>query len=157
VIVPDQFVDGGVREYAPLKVVIDQGATDIFAIVLSPLIRARRNETFTKLLGILPRTIDTLTEDVAENDIDVATRTNLLLAKVAKLRTDLIAAGVDPILVENLFAAAGTPFNGKALINLRVIAPEEPLLKGDSLQFDEFDMSRMMNAGRRRARVVLGA
>jgi NTE family protein len=154
-IVPDQFVDGGVREYAPLKVVIDQGATDIYAVILSPLIRARRNETFTRLLGILPRTIDTFTEDVGDNDLDVAQRTNLLLAKVAKIRSDLIAAGTDPVLVENVFAAAGTPFSGKALLNLRIIVPEAPLLKGDSLQFDQFDMSRMMNAGRRRAKVVL--
>jgi NTE family protein len=154
-IVPDQFVDGGVREYAPLKVVIDQGATDIYAIILSPLTRARRNETFTKVIGILPRTIDALTEDVAENDVEVANRTNLLLAKVAKIRSDLIAAGTDPVLVENVFASAGTPFNGKALINLRVIVPETPLLDGDSLQFDQFDMARMMNAGRRRAKAVL--
>jgi predicted acylesterase/phospholipase RssA len=154
-IVTDQFVDGGLREYTPLKVVIDQGATDVYAIVLSPLTRARHNETFSKLLSILPRTIDALTEDVGSNDIEVAQRTNLLLAKVVKIRSDLIAAGVDPILVENVFSAAGTPFSGKSLINLRVIVPETPLLEGDSLQFDEFDMSRMMNVGRRRAKAVL--
>jgi hypothetical protein len=154
-IVPDQFIDGGVREYAPLKVVIDQGATDIYAIVLSPLTRARRNETFTKLLNILPRTIDTLTEDVAENDIDAAQRTNLLLAKIIKIRSDLVAGGADPLLVERVFGAAGTPFGGKVLINLRLIAPEAPLLKGDSLQFDQFDMARMMKVGWKRAQTVL--
>jgi NTE family protein len=154
-IVADQFIDGGLREYAPLKVVIDQGATDIYAIILSPLTRARRNQSFTKLLGILPRTIDTLTEDVADNDIDAAQRTNLLLAKIIKVRSDLIAGGVDPLLVERVFGAAGTPFGGKVLINLRLIAPEVPLLKGDSLDFDELDMSRMMRAGWRRAETVL--
>jgi NTE family protein len=153
--VPDQFIDGGVREYAPLKIVIDQGATDIYAVILSPLTRARRNETFTKLLSILPRTIDTLTEDVADNDIASAERTNLLLAKIIKIRRDLIAGGADPALVERVFGSAGTPFNGKLLINLRLIAPEVPLLKGDSLQFDQFDMARMMKAGWRRAQTIL--
>jgi predicted acylesterase/phospholipase RssA len=154
-IVPDQFVDGGIREYAPLKVVIDQGATDIYAIILSPLTRARRNQTFAKVLSIIPRTIDTLTEDVSENDIDVAQRTNLLLTKVAKLRSDLIAGGADPLLVERAFNNAGPPLSGKALINLRLIVPETSLLKGDSLQFDQFDMSRMMSEGHRRAAAVL--
>jgi NTE family protein len=154
-IVPDQFIDGGVREYAPLKVVIDQGATDIYAIVLSPLTRTRRNQTFTKVLDIIPRTIDTLTEDVSENDIDVAQRTNLLLTKVAKLRSDLIAGGADPMLVERSFNAAGSPLSGKTLINLHLIVPETPLLKGDSLQFDEYDMALMMDIGHRRAAALL--
>jgi NTE family protein len=154
-IVPDQFIDGGVREYAPLKVVIDQGATEIYAIVLSPLTRTRRNQPFTRVLEIIPRTIDTLTEDVSENDIDVAQRTNLLLTKVAKLRSDLIAGGADPLLVERSFSAAGSPFNGKTLINLHLIVPEAPLLKGDSLQFDEFDMALMMDIGHNRAAALL--
>jgi NTE family protein len=155
-VVPDQFIDGGVREYAPLKVVIDQGATDIYAVILSPLTRARRNETFTKLLAILPRTIDTLTEDVGENDIAAAERTNLILTKINKIRRELVAGGADPALVERVFGSAGAPFNGKALINLRLIAPEVPLLKGDSLQFDQLDMTRMMKLGWRRAQTVMG-
>ncbi|HET9465504.1 MAG TPA: hypothetical protein VFO71_08240, partial [Gemmatimonadales bacterium] len=97
----------------------------------------------------------TLTEDVSENDIDVAQRTNLLLTKVAKLRSDLIAGGADPLLVERAFNSAGPPLSGKTLINLRLIVPETSLLKGDSLQFDQFDMSRMMNEGHRRAAAVL--
>ncbi len=32
----NQYVDGGVREVAPLKIAIDHGATKIYAIVLSP-------------------------------------------------------------------------------------------------------------------------
>ena len=155
-IVPDQFLDGGVREYSPLKIVIDQGATDIYAVILSPLTRARRNESFTKVLGILPRTIDMLTEDVAENDIETAQRTNLLMAKVVKVRSDLVAGGADPLLVERVFASAGHPFTTKTLVNLRLVVPETPLLKGDSLQFDQFDMARMMKAGFRRAQTVLG-
>lgn len=154
-LVPDQFVDGGVREYTPFKTVIDHGATDIYAVILSPLTRSRRNQSFTNVLGVLPRTIDILTEDVADNDIDMAQRTNLLLAKVLKVRSDLISAGVEPALVENIFSAAGAPFSGKTLINLRLIVPEAPLLKGDSLEFDQFDMGRMMVAGRRRAAAVL--
>ena len=156
-VVPDQFIDGGVREYAPLKIVIDQGATDIYAVILSPLTRRRRNESFTKLLSILPRSIDTLTEDVADNDIASAERTNLLLTKIIKIRRDLIAGGADPALVERVFGSSGTPFNGKGLVNLRLIAPEAPLLKGDSLKFDQFDMARMMKAGWRRAQMTLDA
>ncbi|MDH3735004.1 MAG: patatin-like phospholipase family protein, partial [Gemmatimonadota bacterium] len=33
---PRQYVDGGVREYAPIRIAIDNGATDVYAIVLGP-------------------------------------------------------------------------------------------------------------------------
>jgi NTE family protein len=155
-IVADEYVDGGVREYAPLKVAIDQGATDIYAVILSPLVRTRINKSFGSVLGVLPRAIDVLTEDVAQNDIEVAERYNSLLAKITQLRRELIDQGVSAAIVEQVFAEAGPPFSGKVMVNLRVIAPEMPLLKGDSLVFDQTDMQRMMNVGRLRAETVLG-
>ncbi|UCC84459.1 MAG: patatin-like phospholipase family protein, partial [Gemmatimonadota bacterium] len=69
-----QFVDGGVKEYAPFKIAIDNGATDIYAVLLSPAPEGRRKETgeYRKVVPILVRTIDMLVDDVAENDLKVA-------------------------------------------------------------------------------------
>jgi predicted acylesterase/phospholipase RssA len=156
-IVADQYVDGGAREYAPLKVVIDHGATEIYAVVLSPLQRCRRNQVFGSVLDLLPRVIDILTEDVAENDLEVAERYNRLLTGVATIRRSLLDQGVPATAVEEAFTKAGAPFTGKSLLNVHVIAPETPLLKGDSLVFDKFDMARMMAVGRLRAETVLGS
>jgi len=42
----DQYVDGGVREIAPLKIAVNNGATNFYAIVLSPEKRERKDETY---------------------------------------------------------------------------------------------------------------
>jgi predicted acylesterase/phospholipase RssA len=155
-VVPDQFTDGGVREFAPLGVAIDNGASDVYVVVLSPIRRTRRNVKFTRALQVLPRTIDLLTEDVAENDLAVARKYNLMLTQIERLRAELVRGGADPMLVDRVFTQAGPPFDRKRLVNFYVIAPEQPLLKGDSLDFTETDMARMITAGRRRAAAVLG-
>jgi predicted acylesterase/phospholipase RssA len=53
-----QYVDGGVREVAPLKVAIDQGAEAIYAIVLSPARPALSEKTYMFVVGTLLRVLD---------------------------------------------------------------------------------------------------
>jgi predicted acylesterase/phospholipase RssA len=70
-----QYVDGGVRAYAPFQVALDQGATALWAILHTPPPEARSVEggSFRNLAGVLSRTISLLTEDVGDNDYELAT------------------------------------------------------------------------------------
>jgi predicted acylesterase/phospholipase RssA len=69
-----QYVDGGVRAYAPFDIVIDEGATDVWAIITSPGPGKRDmgDAEYKSLTGGLMRTIGLLTTDVGDNDLDHA-------------------------------------------------------------------------------------
>lgn len=67
----EQFVDGGVREYAPIRIVLENGATHVYAIVLSPG-RSRHKGTLKSGFSILARTFGLFMEDVGESDIVAA-------------------------------------------------------------------------------------
>ena len=71
-----QYVDGGIRELTPLQVAIDNGATEILAITLSPNQSSPLTTKFTTGIAMLERTIDMLTEDVSESDYQLP-RANL--------------------------------------------------------------------------------
>ncbi|HEV2129749.1 MAG TPA: patatin-like phospholipase family protein, partial [Longimicrobiaceae bacterium] len=68
----DPHADGGVREYAPVQVAIDAGATDIVCIALAPRERGPARERLDRLTGVAQRTVDVLTEEVGENDLRLA-------------------------------------------------------------------------------------
>jgi predicted acylesterase/phospholipase RssA len=69
-----QYVDGGVRAYAPFEVAIDQGASDIWAIVHSPEPKNRpvQGKRYRRLNAVAERTVSLLTEDVGDNDLELA-------------------------------------------------------------------------------------
>src|SRR5207344_2909858 len=48
-----QYVDGGVREYAGIQMAIDQGASEIFCILLSPDSSEIVNTKYTSILELL--------------------------------------------------------------------------------------------------------
>ena len=67
----EQFVDGGVREYAPIRIALDNGATEVYAILLGPELKKKRpkNKEFTSVIEILARTLNLFSDDVGENDL----------------------------------------------------------------------------------------
>jgi predicted acylesterase/phospholipase RssA len=67
-----QYVDGGVREYAPIAGVIANGATHIDVILHSPKKIAVNEKKYNSVIDILFRTIDLFSTDVGVNDIDNA-------------------------------------------------------------------------------------
>ena len=71
---PHQYVDGGVRSYAPFDVVIDEGATDVWAVITGPAPADREmgDPEYKPLIKTLTRTIGLLTTDVGDNDLDHA-------------------------------------------------------------------------------------
>ncbi len=143
----DQYTDGGVREIAPLKVAIDHGATDIYAIVLSPEQRQRSDETYVFIVKTLLRTIDLFLQEIVTNDVARAVLYNKAVRYLAALRqkaTTMLSADQVREIFED--PQNPNPFVGKRLLNLYVIRPAEELPTG-GLEFRPVIMSQMMEMG----------
>lgn len=151
----DQYTDGGVREIAPLKVTIDHGATDIYAIVLSPDQRQRSDETYVFIAKTLLRTIDLFLQEIVTNDIARAVLYNKAVRHLAALRekaaTMLAADQVGAIFDD---PQNPNPFAGKRPLNVYMIRPAEEL-PTDGLEFSPVVMSQMMEMGKQAAQGAL--
>lgn len=64
-----QYVDGGLREYAPLSGVIANDPDEIDVILHSPPYYPIKAERFKNIFSILFQTIDIFSEDVSSNDM----------------------------------------------------------------------------------------
>jgi NTE family protein len=150
------YLDGGVREYAPIEATADAGATDIRAVILSPApdVKPAGVPPFDRILRIGKRSLDLLMEESNEMDLRAA-RT---YTDARRYLDDLVAAlvrdhGFDQTRVDALFASVGTPLLGRRAASLRVIRPAA-LLPGDTLQFDPAIMRQNLQLGFDRAREV---
>lgn len=144
-----EFVDGGAREYAPIQIAIDAGATDIVCILLAPRERGPAERPPDRLVNVLRRTIDLLSEEVGENDVRLSrlyTRGARYLQEVrARLQRDF---GLSAQQVEAAFAPPGVsnPFAGKRAVTLRIIRPQRRLA-GETLGFDPAAMAANLAYG----------
>ncbi|MGQ9509356.1 MAG: patatin-like phospholipase family protein [Thermodesulfobacteriota bacterium] len=70
----DQYIDGGVKEIAPLSEAIDEGATHILSILLSPDPQNREplQKELKSSMEISKRTVELFTEEILDNDLKVA-------------------------------------------------------------------------------------
>lgn len=155
-----QYVDGGVREVAPLKIALDNGATELFVILLSPRTREVENKRFESLLGILADTIGLFGREVMKNDVRTVLRINEGLAYLGGLRQRVQDRfGLTDDETRDLFDVPNTPnpFGDKRPVTIHLIQPETkaevPL---SALDFDREEMRRMVERGRAKAREVLG-
>lgn len=150
---PRQFVDGGVREYAPIQLAIDNGATDIYAILLSPATPEVNNKRFTGVLDILEQTIGLFTTDVGLNDVQIPQVYNRALEYINAVKQKMKDAGVKPKDIERYFDIPNAnPFLGKQQLNIHIIRPEKPLGGGAAgLEFDPAAMKKMLTAGEQAA------
>jgi NTE family protein len=67
-----QYVDGGVREYLPIRAALDAGSDKIYSIILAAESDVASTENYTDLINIAKRTIDLFSEDVGSNDYKIA-------------------------------------------------------------------------------------
>lgn len=151
----DQHVDGGVREMAPLKIAIDHGATDLYAIVLEPERGAPSDEEYRFIVKTLMRTINLFTEEVLLNDVRLAQLINQSVRYVAGARARARELLSDEE-VASIFEAAEdpNPFADARVLNVHVIRPEQEL-PSSGLEFRPLAMSQMMEMGRRAAEKAL--
>lgn len=149
-----QYVDGGVREITPLQIAIDNGATDIIAISLSPKAMSPIPGKITKGMGMLERTIDMFSEDIGANDYRIP---NLHLDAnryLASVKASLKAGGLSQVTIDQAFGQANNPFADKPIMNLYEIRPDKKLEEGGpgGLTFDPTKMKGMLDKGMKRAK-----
>jgi predicted acylesterase/phospholipase RssA len=149
-----QYVDGGVREVAPLRAPIAAGASTIYAIVLSPESESPTATDYENILPVAGRAIQLLLHDVVVNDVAQAELVNRAVDFLGSLREMLVRDhGLQPDDVEALLRQAGNPFEDDELCELHMIRPEEDL--GDALEFNPEFMGQMMDLGRERAQELV--
>jgi NTE family protein len=140
-----QLVDGGVREFLPLRALFDaEVALDhIIAISTSPLRakpRMRREDDIVQILG---RTIDLLNSEIGRDDYDGALLFNAILQMIENAEE----AGVSRTrLLRGIPAELRRRFGDKRAIPISYIGPDRHI-EMDSLTFEPKEMKKVMRAG----------
>ena len=151
-----QYVDGGVRATAPIKILIDNGVEDLISVVLTAENEGGDADEFDDLISTLGRTIGVFTQEIVLNDIRIAETYNDVVRHLARLRARLKTKFPDDLsTIADVFDDASSPFADVRVINLRLVRPAEKLLK-DSLRFSQDDMRRMIRAGENRVVELFG-
>ncbi|MES2850036.1 MAG: patatin-like phospholipase family protein [Bacteroidota bacterium] len=145
-----QFVDGGVREYAGIEMAIDNGATEIFVILLSPEETAKDPTELKDLFSILRKTIDIFTDDVGKNDLIIPAQYNEALQYIDAVKKKMIRNGISSDQVKDFFTIRGreSPYEDKSAVKIFTFRPTAPLNGGPGgLNFDPVAMKEMIKAG----------
>ena len=147
-----QFVDGGVREYAGVEMAIDNGATEVFTILLSTGQKVIVDAEFKTIFPILQQTIDIFTEDVGKNDLIIPSQYNDALVYIDAVKKKMKKAGIADAQVTEYFKIKGkeNPFEDKLPIKFFTFRPKEPLGGGPGgLTFEAAEMKKMIAAGQK--------
>jgi predicted acylesterase/phospholipase RssA len=149
-----QYVDGGVREYAGIQMAIDQGATEIFCILLAPEKTQIDDKQFETLFPILERTISMFSEDVEKNDLFIPAQHAKALRYIASVKRKMQAQGVSQNTIDEYFKIDGAdnPLESGKEVRLFIIRPGVPLGGGPGgLVFDPVEMKNMVDIGKNTA------
>ncbi len=121
-------VDGGVRDVAPMRIAIKNGATEIYLIICDMLKPCPQSSKIKNLLDVLNRTLGIMLHEIIVNDIEAAVKKNELAAKSRYKK-----------------------------ITLYVIDPDEEFntMFGDILDVNAVHIARGIAIGKKRAAAVL--
>jgi NTE family protein len=149
-IAKNNYVDGGVRECAPLSIAVDEGAETIYAIILSPEGSKRtklEGEGITRLVEVALKTIDVFTQDVVYNDINTAVLYNKIVRYNKPLREKAKAILTDKQF-KDLFEDPDNPdpFKDKKVLDIFLFRPDKEL-PADALEFVPSKMKAMIKLG----------
>ena len=146
-----QYVDGGVREYVGIQMAIDQGATEIFCILLAPESREVEGKQYESLFPILERTISMFSEDVEKNDILIPQIHAKTLRYLQSVKQKMLNDGLSQKQVEEYFKIDGdnNPLETSDRVKIYLMRPEASLGGGPGgLVFDPTEMKAMVNIGK---------
>lgn len=129
------FFDGGLRDVAPLKVAIQNGADSIVAILCQPPQLENEPFNYQNLPKLAERMTDIMVNEIVNNDIDLLNKVNRFLP------------------VDGSRAVAG-PYAGKRKIKLCVIRPSKNI-NVDITKFTEDDITKMIELGYQTAQEAL--
>jgi len=113
--------DGGIKEITPLKAAISLGATEVDIIITSPKSNTKPFPEKPNAISVLLRTLDLMSDEIIENDLDKAL-----------LYNDMVVKGAAP--------------PGKRFIKFNIIRPHTNLTE-DSLDFSPEKLQEMKNIG----------
>jgi len=152
-----QYVDGGVKDIAPFKKAIDEGATHIVSVVLSPdpAHREPALREFTSVMDILKRTLELLTDEIVDNDLKIAMLYSEAIRYLDHIRTNgKEKLSLSDSQIKKLFAGLENPFDGKRIVGITSIRPDVELMDS-SLNFDPAKMREMVDIGYKKAKEVV--
>ncbi len=152
-----QYVDGGVKEIAPLSKAIDEGATHIISVILSPDAGHREpvRKQFTSSMDILKRTLALLTDEIVDNDLKIATVYSEAIRYLDQIKANAKEKlGLTDPQIRKLFTGLENPFQGKRTVGITTIRPDEELMDS-SLNFDPDKMREMVDKGYKKAKEVV--
>lgn len=153
-----QFVDGGVREIAPLDVAITNGATEVYAILLRPAAPKPEAAAYRSLVNVLGRTLEILTDEIMYNDVRHAERYNDILTYVERIKVKVKrkfedkGCSIDDGELKQLFRSSENPLSGRKVVRLVTIQPASKL-EAKAMEFVPEQMQKMVRQGRARAKL----
>lgn len=145
-----QYVDGGVREYAGIQMAIDNGATEIFTILLSTDNNIPENKVYNGLFSILQKTVDIFIDDVSKNDLVIPQLYNRALVYISAVKRKMESSGIEPGKITEFFRISGleNPFQDKIPLKFFTFRPQDALGGGPGgLTFDPDVMKGMVAKG----------
>ncbi|MFQ5653068.1 MAG: patatin-like phospholipase family protein [bacterium] len=119
----DAYVDGGIREVAPLRQAIVDGATEIYCILCQPEVLLRSQFNRKNAVELMEREVTIVTNETVNNDLELCQKINALLREHPEL-------------------ADSGPLQGKRPIDLRIIRPDKPI----ELELETFDSEQILAA-----------
>jgi NTE family protein len=144
------FLDGGIREYLPLEIVIDAGATEVYAVVLAPerQVKGPKAGPYDTIPRVAVRSLDLLMEEAGDDDLRVGQLYVDFARHRQQLRDRLVARGVATATIDAAFQdlAASDPLGGRRAVTLHVIRPER-VLAGETASFDPAAMRANLEYG----------
>lgn len=119
----EPFLDGGIREVAPLRQAIRDGATEIICILCQT--KDIKMEKFNRknVIELMGRLTEIVTNETVNNDIEHCEQIN-----------DLLELTPAP--------PANSPLHGKRKIDVKVIRPPKPI----ELELENFDSAQILKA-----------
>ncbi len=152
-----QYIDGGVKEIAPFRKAIDEGATHILAVVLSPEIERRAPvlKEFKSSMDILKRTLELLTDEIVDNDLNVALIYREAIRSLHQIRTNAKERlALSEAKIRKLFEGVDSLFSGKRVVGITTIRPDHEL-RVSSLEFNPGQMRELVDRGYHQAKKAI--
>ena len=142
----NNFVDGGLKEFIPVDIAIDAGASDIVCVVTTRDKRYYDSNSFRLITDILLKTIEIFSNDVSANDLRIAKIYNEGIKYINECKERIQrSSGLAYEQIEVLFTSAKNPFYNKRILELKIIRPVREL--GSGLDFDTAKMNQMYADG----------